>query len=512
MPVEAAGDAHALIRRAKTVRGEVRYRLRCLPRYDYGRVDHRVDVRGREAVFVPSEKRVGALRLRSEVPLRAEGRAVVAEFTLGAGETAAFVLGGAGPESPAGASGYVSESFKQTLTFWRRWVGRSTYRGRWREMVNRSALVLKLLTSSTHGSLVAAPTFGLPEVIGGERNWDYRYTWIRDASFAIYALIRLGYTEEAGAFIRWIEARCAEAGPDGSLQPVYGLDGRHDLEEETLPHLEGYRASSPVRIGNAAWRQLQLDIYGELIDAVYLYDKYGQPITSELWRNVSGFADGICSRWRERDEGIWEVRSGRQEFLSSRLLCWVALDRAVRLAQKRSFPAPLDRWMTTRDDIYRDIFAEFWDPKQRAFVQHKGSTALGAAALIMPLVRFISPIDPRWLSTLAAIERELVDDALVYRYRVEEAPDGLRGHEGTFSMCSFWYVEDVSRSGDLEKARLLFEKMLGYANYLGLYSEELGMRGEHLGNFPQALTHLALISAAYDLDRRLAAAASQPLP
>ncbi len=508
MPVAAEEGARTLVRRAKTVRGEVRYRVLCAPRFDYARAQHRVEVREREALFVPSAGRPGALRLRSDVPLRAEAGGAVAEFALRAGETAAFVLEEADSAggSPVAAPGYVPESFKDTLNFWRRWIGRSTYHGRWREMVNRSALVLKLLTAAPFGSLVASPTFGLPEVIGGERNWDYRYTWIRDASFSLYALIRLGYTGEAAGFIRWIEERCAECSPDGSLQIMYGIDGRQDLTEETLPHLEGYRQSTPVRIGNGAYRQRQLDTYGELIDSVYLYDKHGAPISFGFWENLAGLIDWMCRHWREEDEGIWEVRGGRHEFLYSRVLCWVAVDRGIRLAEKRSFPAPLDRWRAVRDEIYRDVFTQFWDSRRSAFVQHKGSHAMGADLLIMPLVRFISPTDPRWLSTLGAIQEDLVDDSLVHRYNIEQAPDGLRGHEGTFNMCSFWNVECLSRAGDFEQARLYFEKMLGYANHLGLYSEELGPRGEHLGNFPQAFTHLALISAAFDLDRRLEAA------
>jgi GH15 family glucan-1,4-alpha-glucosidase len=278
------------------------------------------------------------------------------------------------------------------VNFWRRWVARSTYGGRWREMVNRSALTLKLLTSRPHGSIVASPTFGLPEHVGGQRNWDYRYTWIRDASFTLYGLMRLGFTEEADAFMRWVEARCAELEPDGALQIMYGIDGRHQLPEETLPHLEGYLRSTPVRIGNAAWTNLQLDIYGELMDAIYLYDKYGgAPISYDLWSNVSRFIDWVGNHWRDPDESIWEMRGGRREFLYSRVLCWAALDRAVRLAQKRAFPAPLVRWHDLRDEIYRDIFTRFWDPARQAFVQSKGSKVLDAATLLMPLIRFISP-------------------------------------------------------------------------------------------------------------------------
>ncbi len=499
---------HDLVRRVKTVRGEIRFRMVCDPRFDYGRRGHRLEIRDGEAIFHPDGKGLQALRLRSKIPFRGENGAATAEFTLRAGETASFVLeeARAGKESPSRGEDYVSRAFKETLNFWHRWVARSDYRGRWREMVNRSALTLKLLTSLPYGSIVAAPTFGLPEEIGGERNWDYRYTWIRDASFTLYALIRLGYTEEASAFMRWIENRCGELGPDGSLQVMYGIDGRHELTEEILPRLEGYRKSSPVRIGNGAYNQLQLDIYGELMDSVYLYDKYGEPIHYDLWANLVRLIDWVCRNWRKKDEGIWEIRSARQEFLYSRLMCWVAVDRGIRLARKRSLPAPLDRWYKARDTIYRDIFVNFWDSRKKAFVQSKGSTVLDAANLLMPLVKFLGPTDPRWLSTLRAIEKDLVEDSHVYRYRIAGGfPDGLKGEEGTFTMCSFWYVECLSRAGEVQKARFFFEKMLGYANHLGLFSEELGPSGEHLGNYPQAFTHLGLISAAHNLDRNLTA-------
>ena len=511
MPVEDGGQAHTLVRRVKTVRGEIRFRMHCDPRFDYARATHSVERRSdREVIFIG---RGGAgkltLRLCSSVAMQLADGAAVAEFTLGADESASFVLEVvmADEPSPGRQPDYESEAFKQTVNFWRRWVDRCTYRGRWRETVSRSALTLKLLTSRPHGSIVASPTFGLPENIGGVRNWDYRYTWIRDSSFALYGLMRLGYTGEAEAFMRWVMARVDELEPDGSLQIMYGIDGRHALPEETLLHLEGYMGSRPVRIGNAAYSHLQLDIYGELMDAVYLYDKYGSPIPHDGWRNIVRLIDWVCVHWREQDEGIWEVRGGRQEFLYSRVMCWVAIDRAIRLAGKRSFPAPLARWHDVRDTIYRDVYERFWDPARRVFVQAAGSKALDAASLLMPLIRFVSPTDPRWLSTLHAIERDLVSDSLVYRYRLGDGyTDGLTGQEGTFSMCSFWYVECLSRMGDLHKARFFFEKMLGYANHLGLYGEELGPQAQHLGNFPQAFTHLALISAAFDLDRRLSAA------
>ncbi len=507
MAIEEDGEPwHDLVRRVKTVRGEIRFRMTCAPRFDYGRCGHGVEIRGRDAVFHPGRKGLKALRLRSEVPVRMENGAVSADFTLRAGESVSFVLEEAreGAESPSCRGDYVSCAFRDTLNFWRRWTARSTYRGRWRETVNRSALTLKLLTSAPHGSIVAAPTFGLPEEVGGERNWDYRYTWIRDASFTLYALIRLGYTGEAASFMRWIEARCGEAGSDGSIQVLYGIDGRHDLREETLSHFEGYRQSAPVRIGNGAYEQLQLDIYGELMDSVYLYDKYGEPIGHDLWSDLVRLIDWVCRNWRRKDEGIWEIRSGRREFLYSRLMCWVAVDRGIRLARKRSLPAPFDRWHRVRDAIYRDIFRNFWDGGRKTFVQSKGSGILDAANLLMPLVKFIGPKDPRWLSTLKAIEEDLVEDSHVFRYRIAGgSPDGVEGEEGTFTMCSFWFVECLSRAGDLEKARFFFEKMLGYANHLGLFSEELGPSGEHLGNYPQAFTHMGLISAAYDLDRNL---------
>jgi len=496
-----------LVRRVKTVRGIVRFDVEFSPRFDYARADHTVEQRDGELIFASTGADGTALRLRTNVPLTIDSSgAATGRFELAAGETAAFVMEevGDGLPSPSLAPDYVSRVFRDTVNYWRSWIGRSQYAGRWREIVHRSALVLKLLVSETHGSLMAAATFGLPEEMGGERNWDYRYTWIRDASFTLYALIRLGYTEEAGKFMNWISDRCMELNPDGSLQIMYGHDGRTMLHEETLSHLEGYRGSSPVRIGNGAYNQLQLDIYGELMDSVYLYNKYGEPISHELWVNLVRLVNFVTEHWQLPDEGIWEVRGGQQEFLYSRLMCWVAVDRAIRLADRRSLPYPFDGWRATRDAIYHDIMMNFWDADLGAFVQAKGVKAVDASNLLMPMVKFISPTDPRWLSTLRVIDEKLVDDSLVYRYRLEDAAsDGLAGDEGTFNMCSFWYSEVLARSGDVQKGRFVFEKMLGYANHLGLYAEELGPHGEHLGNFPQAFTHLGLISAAYAIDRKL---------
>ena len=506
MPITKLGHAHDLVRRAKCIRGDMPFHMVCDPRFDYGRAGHRVERKRQEVLFFSRGPDKTVLRLRSQVPLRVENGAAGAEFRLKSGQSATFILEDA-DKHQGGRSAqrhYAVEAFKETMNFWREWVQRSQYRGRWREKVNRSALTLKLLTSATFGSTLASPTFGLPEGIGGVRNWDYRYTWIRDSSFTIYALMRLGYTEEAGAFMRWIEARCAEMSAGMPLQLMYGIDGRRDLTEIVLKHFQGYAGSRPVRIGNGAQNQLQLDIYGELMDSVYIYNKFGELVSYDFWLHLAQLIDWVCDNWRRPDEGIWEVRGGAHEFLYSRVMCWVAIDRGIRLAQKRSFPAPLGRWLEVRDEIYRDIYNEFWDPELRTFVQYKGSKAVDASALLMPLVKFIGPSDPRWRSTLKVINQNLVEDSLVYRYSVMKGADtGFSGGEGTFTMCSFWNVECLARGGDLKLARFFFEKTLSYANHLGLFAEEIGRNGEQLGNFPQAFTHLGLISAACFLDRAL---------
>jgi GH15 family glucan-1,4-alpha-glucosidase len=504
MAMQHLGHSHNLVRRVKIVRGEIKFRMACAPKFDYGRTGHTIEKKPREIIFVPGNKHLPALRLRSSVPLKVENGAAVAEFKLRAGQTASFILEEAKGDSPSANPDYVSDAFKETMNYWLAWVGRSKYRGRWREMVNRSALTLKLLTSQPHGSMVAAPTFGLPEEIGGQRNWDYRYTWIRDASFTLYALMRLGYTEETKAFMLWMEQRCRELKPGKPLQVMYRLDGRRELPEHILPNWEGYRQSKPVRIGNAAGGQLQLDIYGELMDAVLIYDKHGEPISYDFWMNLVTLVEWVCQHWKKPDNGIWEVRGGPRRFLYSRAMCWLAIDRAMKLAQRRSFPAPLVRWHRVRDEIYTNIYDTFWNPKLKSFVQYQGAQTMDAAALLLPLVKFISPTDPRWISTMKMIKEQLVEDSLVFRYRPDRAAaDGLSGGEGTFSMCSFWYAECLARAGDLKQARFIFEKALGYSNHLGLYAEQLGPCGEHLGNFPQALSHIALISAAWNLDQRL---------
>jgi GH15 family glucan-1,4-alpha-glucosidase len=507
MPIPRTGEErhrHRLIRRVLAVRGEMRFRVELEPRFNYGRDPHETDQHEHGVVF---RSPALCLALQATTPIACDERGAHSEFTLRARQSVTFVLEQVDQDYvPREYSEQETrEAYERTIEYWRRWIGQSRYRGRWREMVQRAALTLKLLTYQPTGAIVAAPTTSLPEQLGGARNWDYRYTWIRDAAFSLYGLLRLGFTEEAGAFMDWLTERFRERadGPSGPLQTMYGIDGRHELPEETLDHFEGYRGSGPVRIGNGAADQLQLDIYGELIDSVYLYNKYGTPISHESWQDLGRIVEWVCENWDQVDEGIWETRGGRQDFTYSRVMSWVAIERAVRLARFRGLPADIVKWMRHRDDVYRQIMERGWNESRRAFVQHYGSDVVDASLLLMPLVKFIAPTDPRWLSTLDAITDELVSDSLVYRYNVEASPDGLQGDEGTFSMCSFWYVEALTRAGRVDEARLAFEKMLTYANHLGLYSEEIGPTGEQLGNFPQAFTHLALISAAFNLDRQL---------
>ncbi|QPH40593.1 glycoside hydrolase family 15 protein [Pedobacter endophyticus] len=508
MPVQEISAGKKLIRRVTTIRGKVEYMMTCGPRFNYGRAAHTIErVSPTEVIFntvaTADEDRV-SLRLTSSAALTILENKIQAEFSLGPGEIADFLFEHIDERAPEniGFEAFVTKCLFDTVNYWKEWVEQSAYSGRWRDMVNRSALVLKLLTSHRYGSMIAAATFSLPESIGGKRNFDYRFTWIRDTSFSMYALIRMGYTKEAGAFMNWVESLCEGLKGENRLGIMYAINGDTKLHETTLTNFEGYQKSAPVRIGNDAYGQLQLDIYGELMDSVYLFNKYGEPISYDLWKNLEKQVDWLAANWNQPDEGIWEVRGGRQNFLYSRLMSWVALDRAIKIAEERSFPL-MPHWTRERDNIFKTIYTDFWDEEKKAFMQYPGSGTVDASCLLMPLVRFISPKDPMWLSTLKRIEEDLVSDALVYRYSQDAAPDGFLSREGTFSMCSFWYVECLSKSGQLEKARLYFEKMLGYSNHLGLYAEQLGFKGEHLGNFPQAFTHLGLISAAYNLDKQL---------
>jgi len=517
MPVSADNQSPTdqLVRRVRVVHGCMPFRLQCHPAFDYARAPHETLIDDRGARFDGPGL---CLALVASVPLQRDGDGVRADFALREGENATFILRQHDRSSdigPCHSVGEAEERFRETVEYWQRWLSRCTYQGRWREAVQRSALALKLMTFAPTGALVAAPTTSLPEGIGGVRNWDYRYTWLRDASFTLYALMRIGFTEEAARFMDWLSARWHEdvSDDDGPLQLMYGIDGRVNLVEEELSHLEGYRGSRPVRIGNAAHGQLQLDIYGELMDSAYLFNKHGTALGYEAWKDLRRLVDWVCENWTREDEGIWEVRGGRRQFVFSRLMCWVAVDRGLRLADKRSFPADRTRWLRARDEIYEEVMDKGWDPQRQAFVQAYGSSALDASNLLMPLVFFTAPNDSRMLATIDAIRKPLSQGGLtagglVYRYNPQEAPDGLPGKEGTFNMCSFWLVEALTRAGRtdrrrLQEARLLFEEMLGYANHLGLYAEQTGPHGEALGNFPQAFTHLGLISAAFNLDRAL---------
>jgi GH15 family glucan-1,4-alpha-glucosidase len=492
--------ACSIIRRIEVVRGSIHFRAFCRPAFDYARTPHRLAVDGELATFLAGDQ-VCELRALGGA-IQAEGDAAVAEVTLGRGERASFVLTVGQPG--AWDERATEAAFEDTVRFWRDWIAQSRYRGRWREVVDRSAITLKLLTYLPTGAVVAAPTTSLPEAIGGPRNWDYRYCWLRDSAFTMFAFLRLGFRDEAAAYLNWLHERGNVSANGAPLQVMYGIDGRSDLTEHELGHLSGYRGSGPVRIGNGASTQLQLDVYGEVVDAVYLAERDGMPLSYALWVKLRGILDWLAENWDQPDEGIWEVRGGRRPFTYSRIMTWVAFDRALRIQAKRGLPADTRKWREARDAAYEWVMTHGWSEERQAFNQYADSDVLDASVLILPLVLMIAPSDPRMLSTLDAIRNDLVSDSFVFRYDTEEAADdGLPGREGSFSLCSFWYVECLTRAGRLDEARLVFEKMLGYANHLGLYSEEIGASGDALGNFPQAFTHLGLISAAYDLDRAL---------
>ncbi|WP_336082215.1 glycoside hydrolase family 15 protein [Nocardia sp. SSK8] len=505
-------ERHRLVRVIRVVRGTLTFTLACRPRFDYGRATHTLDLLDDHAAVFDSPGAGLHLETSSHIVLRADGTDAVSSFTLTAGDVAGVVLTTTGPgtalterSTPDG----VRDEFDRCRRFWQNWLRTSNYRGRWRDMVNRSAITLKLLTYAPTGAPIAAATMGLPEQIGGERNWDYRYTWIRDASLSVRALMDLGFTEEAWAFRNWLRERVGAGGTASGepLQIMYRVDGDPKLTEEILDHLSGYRGSAPVRLGNGAADQIQLDIYGEAADALAQATGVAG---IDGWKMFAGLVDWLADHWDRPDEGIWETRGGRQNFTYSRLMTWVAFDRAIRLATDDARPADLIRWRTERDAVFDQIVEKGFDPERRAFVQHFDTQVLDASLLLMPRMGFLSASDPMWLSTLDAMDRELVSDSLVYRYDPEASPDGLQGTEGTFNLCSFLYVEALARTGRVQQARYAFDKMLTYANHVGLFAEEIGPSGEQLGNFPQAFTHLALIAAAQALDEELDRAEARP--
>ena len=502
MPVDGSGR---IVRRAKAIVGAKTFRLSVSPRPDYARAKPDLTpIEGGVAIAWKGEDGDDVkVTLYASFPLSIRGDDIDAKVDLEEGESAWVVLCPGHPDAAPVCNRYVRKSFSLTRDYWHKWVNRGTYPTFWRELVVRSALTLKLLTSSEYGSIAAAATFGLPEVLGGERNWDYRYCWVRDAAFTLYALSRLGYYDEAESFIHFLMERAAETGESG-LQIMYRMDGSSEMPETNLDHLEGYAGSKPVRIGNAAYQQRQMDIYGEFLDALYISTKARGKPAYAVWAKISKIIDWLSHNWHLKDRGIWESRGEPKAYLSSRLMCWVALDRALKIADVHSLPADVLRWRGERDEIQRTILDDFWNPELGAFTQFAGSSTLDAVVLLMPLVKFINPRDPMWTSTLRAVQKHLVRDCLVRRYlNTEENDDGLGGEEGAFTICSFWYVEALARTGYVADARLLFEKLHTYSNHLGLFSEELSETGDHLGNFPQGLTHLSLISAAIWLDRSL---------
>jgi GH15 family glucan-1,4-alpha-glucosidase len=503
---EECSEEARVVRLVQGVLGETSMRMECRPAFNFASTPHQVERTSTGVIFVSDTGE--RLSLTAPCEFRVEGGAAFAEFTLDHGESMAFVLErlvDADSEQTAFTADEADVQFKDTVGFWREWVSKCTYQGRWWDEVIRSLLALKLLTFAPTGAIIAAPTASLPEEIGGERNWDYRYCWIRDAALTIDAFMRMGYVDEARGFMRWLGRRTRESNgnSDYPLQIMYGIRGEHQLEEKTLDHLSGYRNSGPVRIGNGAYGQFQLDIYGELMESIYIYNRHGWPISYDMWTSLSGILDWVSNNWQEPDEGIWENRGGREQFVHSKLMAWNALAKGLKLADERSFPANRELWISARDEIFREIMDKGWNEELQSFTQSYGSNVVDAALLQLLNIGALSPRDPRMASTLKRIEDTLTRDSLVYRYDPEESPDGLAGREGTFTMCTFWLVEALTRSGQLESARFLFERMLGYASPLGLFAEETGPTGDMLGNFPQAFTHLALINSAFILDRAL---------
>lgn len=499
MPIENSTRNCSIVRRISTIRGTIQYKVRCSPRFNYAATAHKTEQLDDGWLFTPEDDSGLMLSLRSEHMLQAEGTDVVSLFELEEGQSTCFVL-----EIPEAREHlayslqeFAERTYHGTISYWQSWIARSNYNGYWQEMVKRSALTLKLLISETYGSMIAAPTFSLPESIGDERNWDYRYTWIRDAAFGMHAFLELGFLSEAEQFLEWVKKQSAKK----ELQLMFSIDGNTNLTEHCLDYLDGYKGSKPVRIGNEAHKQTQMDIYGELLETIYVFVTHGGDITYEYWKIIDSYIKLVLANWHKPDHSIWEVRGERREFLFSRIMCWVAIDRAIKIGDHFSFPYDFLKWHNVRNEIFKDVYDNFWNEEKQAFVQFKGSGNIDASSMLMPILGMISPHSEKWQKTMVAIEQELKTDVLIYRYREKEDEiDGLRGNEGTFTMCSFWYVECLALAGDTQKAREHFEKMLGYANHLGLYAEQLGMKGEHLGNFPQAFTHLALISAAIELD------------
>ena len=501
-PVDPDGERlhpyHQLLRLVRGEAGAVPMAVEFSPRFDYGRTVPRIDVLEPDVAVVYGG--ADALVYQSAGHVIQEGLADCRSgMVVGAGQATFAAVTYARPHELRVhrlSLDEVCSRIDRTRRFWEGWAAHCTYDGPYREAVLRSALVLKALTNAPTGAIVAAPTTSLPEDIGGVRNWDYRFTWLRDAALTLYALFILGYVDEAHAFMAWLKRTMAGRVED--LQVVYGVGGERFLPEMEMTSLEGYRRSGPVRVGNRAADQFQLDVYGYLLDTVWLYHRHGGEIDRAFWDLIRSVVDAVAGRWTEPDRGIWEVRGDMRHFVSSKVMCWVAVDRAIRLARARGLPADLERWRTLRADIRRRVEDEGVDPATGAFVQAFGSRALDASNLLIPLVRFLPPDDARVVATLRRTERELTADGLAYRY--VERNDGLPGGEGTFTICTWWLVDNLALTGDVGAARELFERVLGYANDLGLLAEQIDpASGELLGNFPQAFSHVGLIGAAMNL-------------
>ncbi|KAI1390132.1 glycoside hydrolase family 15 protein [Hypoxylon trugodes] len=531
-----------LVRRVECIRGQMSLNVDVFPAFDYARGSHTTtilqNVRGTDST---QSKTVTFhskdLKLQLDVTIDCGGDdtaacpnlnfkkvqkdgmiggGVVANFTLQEGQAISFVIR---EDIPRHVTENITTSVldsrqHDTQAFWFNWLSKSSYKGGWREVVMRSFMILKMLTYEPTGAIVAAPTFSIPEAIGGVRNWDYRFSWVRDSSFTIYILLRMGFTKEADAYMEFISGLVRKSTTEGGDLPImFTIRGETDIPEEELDHLEGYKGSRPVRIGNGAAFHKQFDIYGELMDAIYLYNKYGKPISWDTWVSVRKMLDHVLTILDQPDMSIWEVRNHKQHFVYSKVMLWVAFDRGLRLAEKRCLPCPnRAKWLDARDAIYEEVMEKGYNSELDTFVQsYENNTALDSSILIAPLVFFITPNDPRFLNTVDRIllppeKGGLTSAGLVYRYNTELSNDGVGGHEGAFSMCTFWLVEALTRAsvyepGYLGRAVNLFENMLSFSNHLSMFSEEISRSGEQLGNTPQAFSHLALISSAFNLDR-----------
>ncbi|MEP7158593.1 MAG: glycoside hydrolase family 15 protein [Chloroflexota bacterium] len=490
-------DAPDIVRIVAGVSGSVDMTMELVLRFDYGRLVPWARRVAGDLFFVSGPDEVC---LRSDVAIEGRGMTTVAEFTVAAGDVRSFVLSWNRSYEPPHVPPHAGGALETTLEWWREWSSRMQYDGLYADEVRHSLMILKALTFAPTGGIVAAPTTSLPEQIGGVRNWDYRYCWLRDAAYTLWALNIGGYTEEASQWHGWLKR--AVGGDPNQVQVLYSVLGESRLTEFELPWLTGYEESRPVRVGNAAMDQFQLDVYGEVVDGFHLGRVFGLPSDDVAWSLERRLVDYVIAHWREPDDGIWEVRGARRHFTHSKVFAWVALDRAVRGIEKFGLEGPLDEWRKVRDEIRADVLANGFDEKRQTFTQYYGSAELDAALLMLPLVHFLPATDPRMLGTVAAIKQELLRDGFVLRYLSDEVDDGLPAGEGAFLACTFWLVDNLALAGEIDEATEIFERLLALRNDVGLLSEQWDHRlGRLVGNFPQALTHVGLVTSAYNIDR-----------